>query len=94
MSAKRRVTVTVDEGVVDAGGRAVASGRAASVSAWVNEALLRTIERERGLQVLADAVRDHEAEFGEITEAELAAQRRADGAAAVAVRPGFRSASA
>ena len=61
---KERLTVTVDREVVAAGQEAVASGRADSLSAWVNLALTERAEKERRLQAMAAAVAAYEAEFG------------------------------
>jgi hypothetical protein len=87
MSArKQRLTVTVDREVVEAGSRAVAAGEADSLSAWVGTAMAEKATRDEKLAQLRAAVADYEAEFGEITPGELAAQRRADRADAVVVR--------
>jgi hypothetical protein len=75
---KKRLTVTVDPALVEAGQRAVAAGQADSVSGWVSAALEDRILRDRKLAVLAAAVADYENEFGEITVEEIARQRRAD----------------
>jgi hypothetical protein len=83
---KERLTVTVDAELIAAGNAAVESGTADSLSGWVNEALTARAERDRKLAALSDAIADYEAEYGEITEAEIAAQRRADRAAAIVVR--------
>lgn len=83
---KERLTVTVDVELVAAGNAAVARGAADSLSAWVNEALAARAERDRRLAAMSDAIAVYEAEFGEITEAEIAAQHRADHAAAVVIR--------
>ena len=77
-SRKQRLTVTVDPALVDAGQRAVAAGRADSVSGWVSAALEDRILLEHKLALLAAAVADYEDEFGEITVEEIARQRRAD----------------
>ena len=84
--SKRRLTVTVDPELVEAGRRAVETGQADSVSAWVSAALEDKIRRDRKLELLAAALADYEREFGEITAAEIAAQQRADRAQAVVVR--------
>lgn len=83
---KERLTVTVDAELVAAGNAAVESGAADSLSGWVNEALAVRAERDRKLAALAAAITDYEAEYGEITEADLAARHRADRAAAIVVR--------
>src|SRR4051812_9531205 len=75
---KRRMTVTVDPELVEAGNRAVAAGAAGSLSAWVNGALADRARRDEQLARLHDAVTEYEAEFGVITAEEIAAQRRAD----------------
>jgi hypothetical protein len=83
---KGRLTVTVDRALVQAGNKAVAAGRASSLSGWVNLALAERAEKERRLQAMADAVAAYEAKFGVISAAELAAQSRADRRSAVVVR--------
>jgi len=86
MSEKRRLTITVDPELVAAGNRAVASGRARSLSGWVNDALAEQARRDRKLEDLRVAIADYEAEFGEITAEEIATQRRRDREDAVVVR--------
>jgi hypothetical protein len=86
MSVKHRLTVTVDPELVAAGNRAVASGSAPSLSAWVSAALAEQARRDRKLEELHAAVADYEAEFGEITGEEIAAQRRKDREDAAVVR--------
>ena len=83
---KRRLTVTVDPDLVDAGRRAVASGAADSLSAWVSVALADRARRDEQLAHLRDAIASYEAEFGGITADEIATQRRADREDAVVVR--------
>ena len=86
MIRKQRLTVTVDPDLIEAGNRAVAAGQADSLSGWVNRALAERAARERRLQTLMEAVAGYEAEFGEITAEEIAAQRRADRETATVVR--------
>ena len=69
------------------GKAAVKSGRAASLSAWVNTALVERAATERRLAAMGDAIAAYEAEFGEISAAELLAQQRADRRSAVLVGP-------
>jgi hypothetical protein len=83
---KERLTITVDADLVVAGNRAVRAGEADSLSGWVNDALAQREARDRRLRAMAEAVAAYEAEFGEMTEEELAAQRRADEKAAIVVR--------
>lgn len=83
---KRRLTVTVDAELLAVANDAVERGSADSVSAWVNEALAERAERDSKLAAMADAIAEYEAEHGKITEAEIAAQHRADREAAIVVR--------
>ncbi len=83
---KRRVTVTVDEDLIEAASAAVSDGEASSVSAWVNEAMADKSEHRRRLEALGEAIADYEAEFGPITDEELEEQRRLDTIAAEKVR--------
>jgi hypothetical protein len=83
---KERVTLTLDRDLVEAAGQAVRSGRADSLSGWINQALSEKVARERRLRGLAAAVAAYESEFGKITEAEIDAQRRADRSDALVVR--------
>ena len=85
--SKERLTVTVDSELVEAASQAVADGRVASLSGWVNLALAERAAKERRLRTLAEAVAVYEHEFGEITPAELIAQERADRRNAIVVRP-------
>lgn len=83
---KARVTVSLAPELIEAGHAAVASGAAESMSDWVGRALDEMVRREQRLALLAGAIRDYEAEHGEITTAEVERQRRADRAAATVVR--------
>ena len=87
--AKTRVTVTLDLETAKAA-RELSSGEE-SLSAGVAGAIAEKVRREQRLAALAEAIADYEAEFGEITEAEMEEQRRADRENAVVVR-GARSA--
>jgi Arc/MetJ-type ribon-helix-helix transcriptional regulator len=85
---KARLTVTVDAELVAAANDAVAQGEADSVSSWVNKAMTAQSERERRLAAMAAAIADYEAEFGTITEADLAERHREDRAHAIRIRHG------
>jgi hypothetical protein len=85
--SKERLTVTVDSELIEAANQAVTEGRVASLSGWVNLALTERAAKERRLRALAEAVATYEYEFGEITDAELARQDRADRRNAISVRP-------
>lgn len=83
---KERLTVTVDRVLLEAANEAVASGRASSLSSWVNVALAERAAKERHLHDMAEAIATYEAEFGAISAAELAAQQREDRRTSIAVR--------
>ncbi|SRR5258707_1381567 len=89
---KERLTVTVDRALVRAGNEAVTSGRAQSLSGWVNLALAERAAKERRLKAMAEAVAGYEAKFGEISAEELTAQGRSDRQSAVVIRSKPRSA--
>ena len=88
---KARLTVTVDSALVRAGTDAVKSGRAPSLSGWVNLALQARAAEERRLQAMDDAVAMYESKFGAITDQEMDAQRKRDRQNAVVYRGGRRS---
>jgi hypothetical protein len=65
---------------------AVKAGRAANVSAWVNEALHRQAEHDLRVQALDQFLRAYEAEHGVITEEEIGAASRRVRARALVIR--------
>ena len=71
MQNKERLSATVDAELLDVARRAVADGRARSVSAWVEEALRRHAEHEAGLEALDRWYEQVEAEDGPFTPEEL-----------------------
>ncbi|MEJ7801050.1 MAG: hypothetical protein WKF60_11040 [Ilumatobacter sp.] len=83
---KRRLTVTVDPELVEAGSRAVTNGDADSLSGWVSAALEEKVRRDQKLALLRAAITDFEGEFGVITAEEIVAQQRLDRENAVVVR--------
>jgi hypothetical protein len=88
MTAKSRLSVTVDAYLITAGQAAVAAGEAESVSAWVNDALRLKAEHDRRLRGLGDFIAAFEAEHGEITEEEMDAAVRSMRERAIVVRGG------
>ncbi len=84
--SKQRITITVDPQLAAAGQLAVASGQADSMSSWVSAAIEDKIARDHKLDQLRAAIADFEAEFGEITDAEITVQRRNDRQRATVVR--------
>lgn len=91
---KQRVTVTVDETLLDAANFAVSEGRARSVSEWIGEAMAQRRDRDARLAVLSRLVAEYEAEHGFITDDEIAQQAQHDRDAAGALRAGARRAAA
>ncbi len=85
--SKYRLSATVEDELVRAGRRAVAEGRAGSMSAWVNEALRRQAEHDRRLKALGEFIREYEAEHGVITDEEVRDARRYYRTRTVMVRP-------
>ena len=78
MTAKRRLSASVDAELVAVAQQAVTEGHAESISAWVNDALRLKADHDRRLQALDDFLAAYEAEHGEITGDEMRdAARRA-----------------
>jgi hypothetical protein len=71
VTTRRRLSASVDAELIDAGQRAVAEGRAESLSAWVNDALRSKVDQDRRLLALDEFIAAYEAEHGEITEVEM-----------------------
>jgi hypothetical protein len=86
MTAKSRLSVTVDEDLIAAGQAAVAAGEAETVSAWVNDALRLKADHDRRLRALDQFIAAYEAEHGEITEEEIDAAIRSMRERAIVVR--------
>ncbi len=85
MSAKERLSASVDAELIAVAQEAVARGQAESVSAWVNEALRLKAEQDRRLAALDDFLAAYEAEHVKISEQEMRdAARRARADALVA----------
>jgi Arc/MetJ-type ribon-helix-helix transcriptional regulator len=78
MSAKQRLSASVDAELMVAAQQAVSDGRAENISMWVNDALRLKADHDRRLHALDDFLAAYEAEHGEITGDEMrAAARRA-----------------
>ncbi len=71
MANRQRLSATVEADVLAAGRAAVAEGRVATLSAWVNDALRRQVEHDRRMTALDDFLDRYEADHGEITEEEI-----------------------
>ena len=86
MTAKRRLSASIDGDLIRAAEAAAKRGDVPTVSAWVNEALRAKLDQERRLQALASFVSDFEAEHGEISGQEMDRAARRARARAVSVR--------
>jgi Arc/MetJ-type ribon-helix-helix transcriptional regulator len=85
MSAKQRLSASVDTHLMAAAEQAVKRGRAKNLSAWVNDAMRLKVDHDRRLAALASFIEAYEAEYGEITAEEIRLAER--NARARAVRP-------
>lgn len=92
MSEKSRLSASVDADLLAAANAAVATGRAESVSAWVNDALSLKAAQERRLAALDAFLDAYEAEHGQITAEEMDSAARRARARAVVVRSGPKTA--
>jgi Arc/MetJ-type ribon-helix-helix transcriptional regulator len=88
MTAKSRLSVTVDADLIAVVHAAVAAGSAESMSAWVSDALRLKLEHDRRLRGIGDFIAAYEAEHGEITEEEMEAAVRRARERAIVVRGG------
>lgn len=86
MDSKVRLSASVDAELLRAASAAVAAGRAATVSQWVNDALRLKLEHDRRLEALGRYVAQYEATHGVITEAEMRSASRWASERAIAVR--------
>jgi hypothetical protein len=91
--SKQRLSASVDASVLTAAQAAVSEGRAANVSAWVNEALRRQAAHDNRMRALDDFLSRYEAKHGVIGEDELRAAQRRARARAVVVRGKKRTGS-
>ncbi len=70
--------MSIDLELAETARRAVAAGRADSISSWVSEAMRRQADHDARLQALDVFIAEFESEHGSITDEEVrAAQRRA-----------------
>jgi hypothetical protein len=86
MKAKRRLSASVDANLLAAATAAAKRGQAATLSAWVNDAMRLKVEHDQRLQALEAFVGAFEREHGEITADEIASATRRASSRAVVVR--------
>lgn len=89
---KRRVTITVQEDLLESAQAAVADGRVRSVSEWVAGAMAQRRATDQRLAVLSELIRDYEAAHGVISDDEIAEQVQRDRDAAARSRLATRRA--
>ena len=71
MTLRERLSATVEGELLEAARQAVRTGRAGSVSAWVNDAMRRQADHDRRIEALDEFFAEYEAEHGTITEQEM-----------------------
>ncbi len=82
--SKERLSISVDAALAEQARRAVAEGRALSISSWVSDALRRQADHDARLRALDEFITGYETENGAISADEMAAaQRRAASRAVV-----------
>ena len=86
MSAKQRLSASVDGEMLAVAQEAVTEGHAESISAWVNDALRLKAGHDRRLRALDDFIAAYETEHGEITEEEMRDSARRARERAIVVR--------
>jgi Arc/MetJ-type ribon-helix-helix transcriptional regulator len=86
MNTKQRLSASVDASVLEAADTAVSEGRAANVSAWVNDALRRQAEHDQRMRALDAFLGSYEAKHGVISDEELREATRAARERALVVR--------
>lgn len=88
MSAKHKLSATVDADVLGAAEAAVREGRVANVSAWVNEAMRRQMDHEQHMRALDDFIAAFESEHGPVTDDDIRRATRLARGRALVVRGG------
>ena len=83
---KERLSISVDSSVAEHARRAVADGRATSVSAWVTEAMRRHTDHDARLRATGEFIAGYEAEHGVITDDDMVRAKRRFAERAVVVR--------
>lgn len=86
MKGRERLSASVDPELLADGHKAVAEGRAESLSAWVNDALKLKADHDRRMSALDSFLAAFEAEHGQITQAEITDATRRARARATVVR--------
>ena len=83
---KERVTITVEIDLLDHAKSAVETGVCRSVSEWICEAMAEQMAKDARLAAMDALIADFEAEYGPITDEEIAEQRQRDRDASATLR--------
>ena len=83
---KERVTITVEIDLLNHAKSAVQSGACRSVSEWIGQAMAEQLAKDARLVALDELIAEFEAEYGPITDEEIAEQRERDLEASAALR--------
>lgn len=83
---KTRVTISVEVDLLNHAQSAVQSGVCRSVSEWIGQAMAEQMAKDARRTALDEWVAEFEAEYGPITDEEIAEQRQRDLEAAEAIR--------
>ena len=84
--SKQRLTISLDQHLVEAAKVAVEQGRTESLSAFVGEAVARLVEAEIRAAQMDRLIADYESTNGVITDLEMAEQAQMDRDSAASVR--------
>ena len=88
---KERITITVEIDLLNQAQSAVQAGICRSLSEWIGEAMAERLAHDARLAAMDELIADFEAEYGPITDEEIAEQRQRDrDASAVLRREGER----
>lgn len=84
--SKERVTITVEVDLLNHAKSAVETGVCRSVSEWICEAMAEQMAKDARLAAMDELIADFEAEYGPITDEEIAEQVQLDRDASAAWR--------
>ncbi len=84
--SKERVTITVEVDLLNHAKSAVETGVCRSVSEWICEAMAEQMAKDARLVAMDELIADFEAEYGPITDEEIAEQVQLDRDASAAWR--------
>ena len=83
---KERVTITVEIDLLNHAKSAVQSGTCRSVSEWIGEAMAEQLAKDARLAAMDELIAEFDAEYGPLTDEEIAEQRQRDLEASAALR--------